>query len=133
MITEDCGCRKKHLHFTADLKKTQMFFNFSCFIKKQKHLGEYPKIRVTCVTIVVDFFLSMSHSSLWYSSDEMHIYDEKNTSTSTENVLTWAKIYVVVQELYETRAKQECNRGKNPCEFLVRSLTGSGWDTHYQN
>lgn len=78
MITEDCGCRKKHLHFTAEDLKKQMFFNFSSFIKKLKHLGEYPKITVTYVTIVVDFFsLSMSHSSLWYSSDEMPILKQQ--------------------------------------------------------
>lgn len=35
-------------------EKTDVF-QFLLLYKKQKHLGEYPKITVTCVTIVVDF------------------------------------------------------------------------------
>lgn len=141
MITEDCGCRKKHLHFTAEDLKKQMFFNFSSFIKKTKTFRWISKDYSYICDHSCRFFFSLNEpqqpvvffrwDAHFKAAKAMRKCCRRWKNTSTENVLTWAKIYVVVQELYETRAKQESNWRKNPCEFLVRSLTGSGWDTHY--
>lgn len=128
MITEDCGCRKKHLHFTAEDLKKQMFFNFSCFKNPQKHLGEYPKIIVTCDHSCRFFSLNEPQQPVVFFRWDANFKAATAMRTCCRRWKKHIHIHWKCFKLYETRAKQESNWGKKSlwvsCEITDRFRMG---------